>query len=530
MTEIPKLVAIPLRSSPRPAGCELVGRELAGASRREMLALGVSLLAIGADVAKAQTAPEPDVTPKRPPVPRPAAPKPLPPPKPPVPVHRIALRAERITARLSGSDTPESTLFRLSPGDAGGGNQATATTFPVLRGKEGEPFALDIENALDQHVAFHLRGIRGVNSEDGMPGLTGAAIPPGGKGTLIVDAKQSGTFILAPSLPETAPEQAARGLSAALVVEEKTVTAFDHDLVLAASDWRLDEKGALAEDFLARQDAARIGRLGNRLVANGALAPLPLTVRPGARIRVRMINVSTARLIPLRFEGVGASVYAIDSTPCQPFDPLKRTVALAPSSRIEMVVDAPGEAGKAGMIEAKVANGLPILALKTEGAPLPPRAKAPPFPDPGLPPAIRLQEAVRAECTITGGVGTDPAEADPARLVQRFPDAARIYSINSVPGGFSGKPLATMKRGRVFVLALHNKTAWPQVIAVHGHAFRLLHAFDDGWEPYFLDTLYMPAGTTARIALIAENPGKWAIRSTIPAHFAAGVATWFEVT
>ena len=81
----------------------------------------------------------------------------------------------------------------------------------------------------------------------------------------------------------------------------------------------------------------------------------------------------------------------------------------------------------------------------------------------------------------------------------------------------------------MLVLALTNKTAWPQVIAVHGHAFRLLHPFDDGWEPYFLDTLYLVPGTTARIALIAQTPGKWAIRSVIAEHLATGVSTWFEV-
>ena len=31
---------------------------------------------------------------------------------------------------------------------------------------------------------------------------------------------------------------------------------------------------------------------------------------------------------------------------------------------------------------------------------------------------------------------------------------------------------------------------------LHGHAFRLLHALDDGWEPYFLDTVQVPENKT----------------------------------
>lgn len=445
-----------------------------------------------------------------------------------LPARIVRLRAEIHRMRLGTPEQAESTLFRLVEIDAG--NKPVEVPFPVIRAREGEPFALEIENALDQPIAFHLRGIRGANAQDGMPGLTTDPVPPGGRFRLIIGAGQPGTFILAPSIPASMPEQNARGLHAAVIVEERQPQPFDHDLVLAVSDWRLDDKGVLAGDFRDRRDAARVGRLGNRLAANGAPAPGVLAVRPGARLRVRMINVSNARMIPLRVSGFPAEVYSIDSTPCQPFDPLKRTVTLAPASRIEMALQAAPGAGSEGAIEAKIGNGVPIFRYRTEGEAMPARDKPPALPDPGLPPAIRLQDATRVECVIAGGIAQDAAEAEPAALERRFPDPARVFTINGAAGGFSGKPLVSLRRGRVLVMALVNRTAWPQVIAVHGHAFRLLHAFDDGWEPYFLDTLYLQPGTTARIALIADNPGKWAIRSTVAEHYAAGVATWFEVT
>ncbi|WP_284177037.1 multicopper oxidase family protein [Rhabdaerophilum sp. SD176] len=438
---------------------------------------------------------------------------------------RFRLRAEAVSLRLGTAHQPESPMARLVAVDS------PAPGMTVLRAREGEPFVLEIENRLDQPTAFHLRGLRGLNGEDGMPGLTGTPIPAGGTGLIRVPARQSGTFILAPSLASHVAEQNARGLHGALVVEERTRQSFDLDEVLAVADWRLDGEGRLAGDFNSRRDAARVGRLGNRLTANGAPAPGGMVVRPNARLRIRMINTSNARMIPLKVSGFSAEVVAIDSTPCQPFDPLKRTVMLAPSSRIELVLQAPPAAGQTGAIEAKIGEGIPIFTYRTEGAPLPPPSRTASLPDPGLPPAIRLQDAVRAELAITGGAGTQPADAEPAALARLFVDPAQIFRLNDGKvGGFSGKPLASLKRGRVLVLALANRTAWPQVIAVHGHAFRLLHAYDDGWEPYFLDTLYLAPGTIARVALIADNPGRWAIRSTIAEHFAAGVATWFEVT
>jgi FtsP/CotA-like multicopper oxidase with cupredoxin domain len=65
---------------------------------------------------------------------------------------------------------------------------------------------------------------------------------------------------------------------------------------------------------------------------------------------------------------------------------------------------------------------------------------------------------------------------------------------------------------------------------VHGHAFRLLHVADDGWEPYWLDTLQVPEGRTLPLAFVAGNPGKWAISSTVLERFDTGLWTWFEVT
>ena len=50
---------------------------------------------------------------------------------------------------------------------------------------------------------------------------------------------------------------------------------------------------------------------------------------------------------------------------------------------------------------------------------------------------------------------------------------------------------------------------------VHGHAMRLLHDLDDGWEPYWRNGVIVPAGKTKHVAFIADAPGKWAIHDDI---------------
>ncbi len=57
---------------------------------------------------------------------------------------------------------------------------------------------------------------------------------------------------------------------------------------------------------------------------------------------------------------------------------------------------------------------------------------------------------------------------------------------------------------------------------------RLLHDLDDGWEPYWRDSVLVAAGKTKHVAFIADNPGKWVIESLIPDRH--GLSTWFLVT
>jgi FtsP/CotA-like multicopper oxidase with cupredoxin domain len=77
-------------------------------------------------------------------------------------------------------------------------------------------------------------------------------------------------------------------------------------------------------------------------------------------------------------------------------------------------------------------------------------------------------------------------------------------------------------------LAIRNPTGQPQVVHLHGHSFRLLDRLDDGWKPYWLDTMVV-GEQTERIAFVADNPGKWLIASR-PLEQRGGAAGWFAVT
>jgi FtsP/CotA-like multicopper oxidase with cupredoxin domain len=439
---------------------------------------------------------------------------------------QMTLKAEPTRSRLRQGEQPETPTLGFNG----------MTPGPVIRVKRGQPATIRFENGLNQPSALHFRGLRGPNAADGVPGLTQAAVPPGGHHDHVFTPTDAGTFLYHAFGPGLTAEQVERGLSGMLIVEEEVWTPVDHEAMVLLDDWRLLPDGTIDPGFANVPDRARLGRFGNTLTVNGRAGPEVVRLRPRARVRVRIGGVMNARILPMRFEKMAkATVIAIDGQPCDPFDPLRRQVLVAPGSRYDVVLDLPEKAGEETLVTVALGDGLTVVRFLTEGEPLPVKGEVPPLPPNNLPPGIRLQEARRAEFNIAGGwdgEGDLPGQpTDPARIQRKFPDPSKIWTLNfGFPSGVTGKPLFSVRRGQVAVVALVNRSRWMQVIALHGHVARVLHPLDDGWEPYFMDTIIVPEGRTVRVAFIADNPGKWLIRSAVLEHMESGVMAWYEVS
>ena len=408
---------------------------------------------------------------------------------------------------------------------------------PILRLQQNQPTTIRLVNGLTEPTTLHLAGYRNANAMDGVAGLTQAPVAPGQSFDYQITPQNAGTYLYHPLVLGQTSEQVERGLTGLLIVQETNWQAeIDRDIAVLLDDWRLTPEGKVDPGFAVAGDNARLGRLGNMLTVNGRAIPEIMLLPPRSRLRLRIGGIMNARILPMTFRGMAkATVIAIDGQPCEPFDPLRRQVIVAPGSRYDMVLDLPEQTDQETIIGVALGDGLTVMRFVTEGEAVAPKQAIPPLPpNPGLPDAIRLQEARRAELTIAGGWDiSDPAGPGAAAeiIAQKFPDAAKIWTLNyGFPSGIAGKPLFSVKRGTVVVVALTNRSNWVQVLRLHGHVFRVLHALDDGWEPFFLDTVIVPEGKTVRIALLADNPGKWLIRSTVLEHLESGVLSWFEVT
>jgi FtsP/CotA-like multicopper oxidase with cupredoxin domain len=386
---------------------------------------------------------------------------------------------------------------------------------PPIKLRQGEEAKLKLANKLAEPTTLSFPGLRAANAAAGVGGLTGARLKPGASAEIRFVAPDPGFNLYLPHAGATDAGQQGRGLFGPIIVEEAVKPDVDLDAAIVLSDWNVDANGQIRQDFADPAIERASGRKGDLVFANGAAAPLKLDARPGARVRLRLGNAATARLATIAVDGAKTLIVAVDGQPSEPFEPLSGKFPMGPGARFELMFDLPRDPGAAVRLVLRGEAGQadrPFVSIATEGEPAkersaPPRLAANPL----LPAEIALESARRCDFAITGG-GSAPFAVNGATFID-----------------WAAKPAFALPRGAPTVFALANKTAVVQAIRLWGHVARLLHSMDDGWEPYWRDTILIQPGRTSHIAFVADNPGKWPLESAIPEQRAAGVATWFQV-
>jgi FtsP/CotA-like multicopper oxidase with cupredoxin domain len=274
---------------------------------------------------------------------------------------------------------------------------------------------------------------------------------------------------------------------------------------LLIEDWRLRSDGSAIAPGVDPSDARPV------YTVNGLISP-DIGVRTHERIRFRFINGCQRAVVGVKIEGHEVRVMALDSQPAEPFLARAGAVVLAPGGRADVFIDAAVPPGSPSSIllhdgtEPRpigrlIASGQPPLRNSPLPAPAPLRSN-------GLPGQLDLKNALRFGLTL-GGPPTDWAR--PANFA------------------VSTAPAFRAKVGRAVVLALTNRANLPTVFHLHGHHFRLLDRLDDGWKPFWLDTLAIGAGQTQRVAFAAEHAGRWLLESMATDWAAPRLVRWYSV-
>jgi FtsP/CotA-like multicopper oxidase with cupredoxin domain len=402
-----------------------------------------------------------------------------------------AQQALRLQAKVGSlalkAGLPDSAVWQLLP------------PAPMLRARRGTTLALTLANELAIPVTLGLRGPSGVPNLE--PLLSQAALAPGGSANLTLPLLQAGTAVCDIRLLGDGAATPTR-LSALIIDESETVNV-DRDEIFLIEDWRLKPDGTAVAPGIDPKDAAVA------YTVNGQAVP-DFRLRRHDRVRFRVINGCQRAAIAVKIADLDIRIMAIDGQPAEPFSARNGALVLPPGGRVDAFIDMAAAAGAA--LPVLLHDGTaaqPIARLVTaDDAPVRPAAlpPAPALPGNGLPVKLDLKNALRIDLALDGPDWVPPTQ-------------------------FSGSsaPAFQAKAGRTVVLALTNRTPTAATLHLHGHHFRLLDRLDDGWKPYWLDTLALQPGQTQRIAFAADTAGRWLIESMATAWTAPRLLRWYDV-
>lgn len=407
-------------------------------------------------------------------------------------------------ARADGSVT-----LRLAAGEAALGAAKPSPVWEFLGGSpssltQGETAALTLVNDLPVPAVLGFRSLDGAPSLE--PLLSTPPVAPGQSVTLPLPLRQAGTMLCDARL---LGDGQLRPLPACgWVVQERRPPAVDADHLVTINDWRIQPDGTPVG---AGDDAANAAIV---FTANG-VTNLDIPVRRNARLRFRFINACHRAVTAIKLENHEVRVMAIDGRPAAPFVARDGQLMLAPGTRIDALVDAtapPGSTARLWLHDGVAPRPLGRLVYDAEPVrptPLPPPA---PLENDGAPERLALSAAQRIELALDIAPGSGPAG-------WRRPAAKLAASA----------PAFRARRGSTVVLALVNRAATPVTFHLHGHHVRWLDRLDDGWKPFWLDTLLLPGGQTIRVAFMAEFAGAWLLEAMGTDWAAPRLVRWYAV-
>jgi FtsP/CotA-like multicopper oxidase with cupredoxin domain len=371
---------------------------------------------------------------------------------------------------------------------------------PELGFKRGETAEIAFANELPVPAMLEIRGLDGVPMAEPLTGR--APLAAGAKETLQLPLRHAGTYLC--DLSMLGDGQARPSQARALVVRESQPVAVDRDEVVLIEDWRIRADGTAIAPGMDPGDSMPVQTINGK-------ASLDLSGRINERLRLRLVNGCQRSVIAVKLDGIEVRVMALDGQPTEPFQARNGALVIAPGGRVDVFVDVTGAAGTSWPIllhDGQSARTIGKLTVAGDPplrpAPLP---AAPPLPSNGLPAQLDLKNAQRFDLALNG------------------PQSDWVK-----PTEFATKDPLAFRAGRTVVLALTNRAGAPPIVFhLRGHHFRLLDRLDDGWKPFWLDTLAVEPAQTQRIAFLAEHPGRYLMESVVSNWAAPRLVRWYSV-
>ena len=421
---------------------------------------------------------------------------------------------------------------RLAKVDLGGKIASTWVYGDSLPGKtirvnKNDRVKVSFTNDLIAPTSVHWHGLAIRNDMDGVPGITTPEVLPGHNFDFDFITPDSGTYWFHPH----SGTQLDRGLYAPFIVDDQNeVTKYEREWILILDDWtdgigkNPDEiladlmQGSSDTSSMAGMDMGSMSGMDSGDVTypmyliNGRPKNDPdlLTVRPGERIRIRIINAAADTIFHVALAQHMMTITHSDGFPVKPYKTALLRIGMG--ERYDVVVTV-GD-GVFPFVAEPVGKSDIARALIRSGS--------------GSAPAETFRPNELNDTPLTADSLQAAEEVRlPIRKPDRIHDLLLTGSMNPYQWKINGrlypdtKPL-TVKAGEMGRLRIRNMSMMPHPIHLHGHTFQLGSAGGSGARK---DTVLVPPMGGVNVDFLTANPGRWMIHCHNAYHAEAGMMT-----
>ena len=390
---------------------------------------------------------------------------------------------------------------------------------PTLRVRQGDLVRVTLRNRLPVGTTLHWHGVAVPNGEDGVPGVTQDAVPPGGTAVYSFVARTAGTYWYHSHQDSAA--QVDRGLYGTLVIDPREAPrtpAEDETLVLDEWPFGLERSSpppAQSLDMDTYVTYTVNGRTGTSIA--------PVRFQPGQEVRLRMVNAGYLTHL-VQFPGLPVTISEVGGRPVSRVPATEDAIPLAASDRLTVVFTAPAQ--PAWLV---LADGFP--PAEDVKVPLLPEGFAVPAPPAAVPatPSMDLYGLAAETLDSSWPAGAVPDRRFTLQLSEDFQpgpgprdQAGTRYLVNGQ--AYPKVPALTVRQGDLVELTLVDAGRYEHPIHLHGHSMRLL-ARDGRPLPGALvvDTVLVRPGSSITVGFVADNPGWWMLHCHQLHHSAGGM-------
>ena len=435
------------------------------------------------------------------------------------------------------------------------GIQQPAGTFGI-RTKVGTRFRVRVENRIDEPSLIHWHGLTPPWQQDGVPGISGPPIPPGGSADYDFPLRFGGTYWM--HSHQGLQEQLL--MSAPLIIRDQRDRPDQQEIVLMLADFSFTppeqifaelKKGGKMSSMAAPMagsapSAAAPPKMKGMSPPGGAMPagmamgapakpdlndvtydaflandrtlgdPDVVKVEAGGRVLLRVINSSSMSAFHVDLGQLDGELIAVDGFQVAPVVARRFPIAVAQRLDIRLAIPrAPAAHPVLAVLEGEnKQTGIVLQAGRAQVARIPDTAG---MASPAL--NLDLESRLRALKPLR------PRRADRVHTLDLTGEmAGYIWSINNVVWNKDVAPLPLAKGERVELIFV-NRTPMPHPMHLHGHEFQVVEIDGKRFAGAVRDTVLVPPGRRVVVAFDANNPGFWALHCHLLYHLEAGMFT-----